>query len=277
MQLEEERTRLEARLQEFAASVEVEKLNAQTKRGTVEQRQKRLRELQVELQAASAEQDQFLQAAGGETFAPERARTAGRFARRFQRGHAGRPAPDRAPSSARWPTASACRTQYVVAIENALGHHLQLVLTEQPESAQQILADLTASKSGRASVAALSMEYNTTSSLPLRRNGAGQRPGRDSKRPATGPVIRALSVVQAEPSVEKLLQALLGRTFIASDLATATAQFQNGHAGCDFVTLTGDLLNRHGIYTGGYLNGNGNPQGAGLHSRPQKPDLRIAR
>ena len=39
--------------------------------------------------------------------------------------------------------------QYVVAIENALGHHLQLVLTEQPESAQQILTELTASKAGR--------------------------------------------------------------------------------------------------------------------------------
>jgi chromosome segregation protein len=56
---------------------------------------------------------------------------------------------------------------------------------------------------------------------------------------------------------------LLGRTFIASDLPTATAQIQNGHAGCDFVTLTGDLLSRHGIYTGGYLNGHGNPKAPG--------------
>ncbi|MGH7954109.1 MAG: chromosome segregation protein SMC, partial [Limisphaerales bacterium] len=75
-----------------------------------------------------------------------------------------------------------------------------------------------------------------------------------------GQIVRALDVVQTEPSVEKLLRALLGRTFIASDLATATAQIQNGHAGCDFVTLKGDLLSRHGIYTGGYLNGHGNPK-----------------
>ena len=47
--------------------------------------------------------------------------------------------------------------QFVVAVENAIGHHLQLVLTEQPESAQEILADLSANKSGRASVAALSI------------------------------------------------------------------------------------------------------------------------
>ena len=61
MQLEEERTRLEARLQEFTASVEVEKLNVATTRGSVEQRQNRLRELQTELQQSSVEQDQFLQ------------------------------------------------------------------------------------------------------------------------------------------------------------------------------------------------------------------------
>src|SRR5258708_36929028 len=43
--------------------------------------------------------------------------------------------------------------QYVTAIETALGHHLQLVLTEQPESAREILAELNAGKQGRASVA----------------------------------------------------------------------------------------------------------------------------
>jgi chromosome segregation protein len=76
----------------------------------------------------------------------------------------------------------------------------------------------------------------------------------------TGQIVRALDVIQADPSVDKLLRALLGRTFIASDLPTATAQIQNGHAGCDFVTVTGDLLSRHGVYTGGYLNGHGNPK-----------------
>ncbi|HAO77760.1 MAG TPA: chromosome segregation protein SMC, partial [Verrucomicrobia subdivision 3 bacterium] len=53
IQLEVERTGLESRLQEFTASVEVEKLNVATTRGSVEQRQNRLRELQTELQQAS--------------------------------------------------------------------------------------------------------------------------------------------------------------------------------------------------------------------------------
>jgi chromosome segregation protein len=259
IQLEEERTRLEARLQEFTASVEVEKLNAQTKRGSVEQRQNRLRELQVELQASSAEQDQFLQAQAEK-------RTRLKVLEQLEGSHegfsAGTQAALRRSRTVIGSLADRIRVpdSYVVAIENALGHHLQLVLTERPESAQQILADLTTNKVGRASVAALAMEYDAKqlafegdmapgSGLAAIQNGLQK-----------GEVIHALSVVQAEPSVEKLLKALLGRTFIASDLATATDQIQNGHAGCDFVTLTGDLLSRHGVYTGGYLNGNGNPK-----------------
>jgi chromosome segregation protein len=259
IQLEEERTRLEARLQEFTASVGAEKLNAQTKRGSVEQRQNRLRELQVELQASSAEQDEFLQAQ-----AEKRSRL--NVLEQLEGAHEGfSPGTQAALRQSRKVIGSlADRIRvpeaYVVAIENALGHHLQLVLTDRPESAQQILADLSANKVGRASVAALAIEFNDKQlafegdmapggGLEVIQNGLKK-----------GQIIHALAVVQGEPSVEKLLKALLGRTFIASDLATATDQIQNGHAGCDFVTLTGDLLSRHGIYTGGYLNGNGDPK-----------------
>jgi len=53
----------------------------------------------------------------------------------------------------------------------------------------------------------------------------GLQNGQSHSCPGSGP---------GRASVEKLLKALLGRTFIASDLTTATAQIQNGHAGCDF-------------------------------------------
>ena len=286
LQLEEERTRLEARLHEFTASVEVEKLNAQTKRGSVEQRQNRLRELQVELQESSAEQDQFLQAQ-----AEKRSRL--NVLEQLEGSHegfsAGTQAALRQTRTVIGSLADRIRVpdQYVVAVENALGHHLQIVLTEAPESAQEIIADLTTNKSGRASVAALAMAYDSKQlafegemapggGLDVVQNGLQK-----------GQIIHALTVVQAEPSVEKLLKALLARTFIASDLATATAQVQNGHAGCDFVTLTGDLLSRHGVYTGGYLNGNGNPKGPAsilgrknqiseLHGELTEVQLRVA-
>jgi chromosome segregation protein len=256
--LEEERTRLESRLLEFTASVEVEKLNVATTRGSVEQRQNRLRELQNELQQSSTEQDEFLRQQ-----AEKRSRLS--VLEQLEGSHegfsVGTQAALRQSRSVIGSLADRIRVpdQFVVAVENALGHHLQLVLTEQPESAQEILADLSANKSGRASVAALSIGIPDDKQLVF----GGELSSDENKSAAQnglqpGQIVRALDVVQTDPSVEKLLRALLGRTFIASDLPTATAQIQNGHAGCDFVTLTGDLLSRHGIYTGGYLNGQGN-------------------
>ncbi|HSY74100.1 MAG TPA: chromosome segregation protein SMC, partial [Dongiaceae bacterium] len=260
VQLEEERTRLESRLHEFTASVEVEKLNVATTRGSVEQRQNRLRELLNELQQSSVEQDHFLQ---------QQAETRSRLTVLEQLEgsregfDAGTVAALRQSRSVIGSLADRIRVpeQFVVAVENALGHHLQLVLTEQPESAQEILADLSANKSGRASVAALSIEIPDDKQLVF----GGELSADENKTAATnglkpGQIVRALDVIQTDPTVEKLLRALLGCTFIASDLATATAQIQNGHAGCDFVTVKGDLLSRHGVYTGGYLNGHGNPK-----------------
>jgi chromosome segregation protein len=258
VQLEEERGRLEVRLQEFTASVEAEKLNAQVQRGSVEQRQNRLRDLQNDLQASSTEQDQLLQ---------QQAEKRSRLTVIEQLEHsregfdAGAVAALRQSRSVIGSLADKIRVpeQFVVAVENALGHHLQLVLTEQPESAQEILADLSANKTGRASVAALAIQQKADENQLLFDGELGAH-GTVERNLAPGQIVPALSVVQADSSVDKLLKSLLGRTFIASDLSTATAQIQNGHAGCDFVTLTGDLLSRHGIYTGGYLNGHGNPK-----------------
>ena len=256
IQLEEERGGLEARLQTFATNVESEKLSVATKRGTVEQRQARLKELQGELQRSSTAQDQLLQQQ-----AERRSRLS--VLEQLEGAHegfsAGAVAVLRKSQSVIGSLADRIRVpdNYVIAIENALGHHLQLVLTEQPESAQQILADLNASKVGRASVAALAIERTNDKQLAFEGDLSPRAGGAEAKTLAEGEIVHALSVVQGDPSVEKLLKSLLGRTFIAADLSTATKQIQNGHGGCDFVTLSGDLLSRHGIYTGGYLSGSG--------------------
>jgi len=47
-------------------------------------------------------------------------------------------------------------------------------------------------------------------------------------------------------------------TRIVSDLAAATTAWQNTSGAFHYVTLAGELLSRHGVYTGGYLNGSGN-------------------
>src|SRR6185436_14420942 len=260
VQLEEERTRLEARLHEFAANVESEKLSVETKRGSVEQRQGRLRELQDELQNSSVQQDQCLQAQ-----AEKRSRlTVLEQLEGSREGFdAGAVAALRRSRGVMGSLADRIRVpeEFVVAIENALGHHLQLVLTEQPEAAQKILADLAESKAGRASIAALSIEQKDDHQLAFAGDMLPKRDGKAVKEHLDkGEVVPALNVVQADPSVDKLVRSLLGRTFLTTDLTAATEQIQNGHAGCDFVTMEGDLLSRHGVYTGGYLNGHGNPK-----------------
>jgi chromosome segregation protein len=257
IQLEEERIGLETRLATFAANVETDKLSVATKRGSVEQRQARLKELQTELQQSSVEQDKLLQAQ-----AEKRSRL--NVLEQLQGSHegfsAGAVAALRKSQSVIGSLADRIRVpdQYVIAIENALGHNLQLVLTEQPEAAQQILSDLANTKAGRASVAALSIKHTDESQLSFTGEMSPATGALSEKVLNEGEIVHALSVVKTDESVEQLLKSLLGRTFIAGDLSTATKQIQNGHAGCDFVTLGGDLLNRHGIYTGGYLNGNGN-------------------
>jgi chromosome segregation protein len=257
VQLEEERVRLETRLTEFTASVELDKLNVATTRGSVEQRQARLRELQGELTQASAEQDKFLQLQ-----AEKRSRLT--VLEQLEGSHegfdAGAVAALRQSRSVIGSLADRIRVpdQFVTAVENALGHHLQLILTEQPQAAQDILTDLNTNKAGRASVAALSIQYKDERQLAF---DGEMAPVQGESAPQVGlpngQMVRALSVIVAEPSVQPLIHSLLGRTYIAADLSTATAQIQNGHAGCDFVTLNGELLSRHGIYTGGYSNKNG--------------------
>ena len=109
--------------------------------------------------------------------------------------------------------------QYVTAIETALGHHLQLVLTEQPESARQILADLNANKAGRASVAPLAFVGNGHA-------GAGAEDEAQASDPATasarrlapdassvelnGVPLPAMAVVESETSIRPLVERLLG-------------------------------------------------------------------
>jgi len=251
IQLEEERLGLENRLQQFSATVQEEILNAQTHRGTVEDRQQRLRDIQQQLDEITRQLDDALRRQ-----AEKRSRLS--VLEQLQSAHegfgAGALTALKTAGNVLGSLADKMRVPdpYVIAIETALGHHLQLVLTEQPETARQIVEDLRAGKSGRASVAALH--------LAAVQSGSAAGNGSDHGLPAN--TVGALSVIEAEPSVQPLLQRLLGQTLISPDLASATAAWRETNGACDFVTPAGELLNRHGIFTGGYLNGHGSSQAA---------------
>jgi chromosome segregation protein len=295
IQLEEERTGLEARLTEFAANVKAQKLNAQTQRGTVEQRQQRLREIQQELTQAAEALDDLLR------------RQAEKHSRQnlleqLQESHEGFSVGALAAlKQSRLVVGSLADRirvpdQHIAAIEAALGHHLQLVLTERPDFAEEILADLATNKKGRASIAALGLVAAGVSpaaegDVPPLGTGleeaqdfgfivpsfppggtpgslAGETPAATSLPffdaiPAEAPnfhaAVPAASVVEADISVRPLVQRLLGLTRIVPDLAAATAAWRESHGAFDFVTATGELLTRHGVFTGGVGNGNQAP------------------
>ena len=259
IQLEEERTRLEARLTEFAADVQTEKLNAQTQRGTVEERQQRLREIQQELTKASQELDVIVRQQ-----AEKRSRL--NLLEQLHDSHegfsAGALAALKQSQAVLGSLADKIRVPdaQIVPIEAALGHYLQLVLTEQPEAAQQILAGLAANKQGKASLAALALMAPDAGFSADSGSDEAASPGVTEAVRAEAPnfhaAIPASSVVEADASVRPLVQKLLGMTRIVPDLATATAAWRECHGAFDFVTHAGELLTRHGIYTGGAANGN---------------------
>jgi len=248
VQLEEERTGLAQRLEQFSASVEAEILNAQTHRGTLEERQARLREIQGTLTSTTQELDELLRLQ-----AEKRSRLD--LLEQLQSEHegfgSGALSALKTAANVLGSLADKIRVpdQHVVAIETALGHHLQLVLTEQPEAARQILDDLRGNKTGRASVAALQLAALPGQAQPVAENEALTQVRTRG--------VSASSVIEADPSVQPLLNRLLGQTLIVPDLATATAAWRDSSGAFDFVTSEGDLLNRHGIFTGGYLNGHG--------------------
>jgi chromosome segregation protein len=258
IQLEEERTRLEVRLQEFVTNVQVQKLNAQTQRGTVEQRQERLRQLHEELNRAAGAQDQVLQ---------QQAEARSRFnvLEQLQTDHEGFGA---GPLAALKQSAQVLGSladkirvadPYVTAIETALGHHLQLVLTEQPESARQILADLNTHRKGRASIAPMAF-IGQAGDDAVSADQAPPAADLQASVPApelNGVPLEAMAVVQGEAPVRCLLERLLGATRIVRDLDAATAAWRESNGAFHYVTLSGELLSCHGIYTGGSLNGNG--------------------
>jgi chromosome segregation protein len=241
IQLEEERARLDARLEEFAATVEAGKLNARTQLGTVEERHQHLRELQSQLESVTAELDRLLQ---------EQAEKKSRLnvLSQLQESHEGF---TEATLAALAQSADVLGTladrirvpdEHVTAIEAALGHHLQLVLTNHPDAARAILSDLTARHKGRASLAPLEWQLPISDSVD------------STDRTMPEGAIRALQVIDADPSVTPLLASLLARTLIVADLESATALWRESNGHFDLVTRTGELLNRHGVYTGGSSN-----------------------
>jgi chromosome segregation protein len=260
--LEEEQSRLEMRLAEFTAGFQTEQLNVQACRGTLEERQVRLRAIQGEITGAAQELDGVMRRQAEKR---SRLNVLEQLDTQHEGFSQGALAALRQSSDVLGSIADRLRvpTEHVTAVEAMLGHHLQVVLTAQPEAATRILGDLQANRKGRASIA----------SLTLVTAGADAAGVMDPGEPPVRGAVAALGVVESDPEIRPLLEAWLGRAWIVADLAEATIGHAASGGRADFVTAAGDLLTRTGVYTGGAAGASGKTASSILGRKNQIAEL----
>ncbi len=241
-QLEEESAKLRERLGQFFSDVESRRSTAQSHRGTVEERQQRLVELQEHLAKLTVELNDLLRVQ-----AEKRSRL--NVLKQLQASNEGVSAGAQAAISESEAALGLLADQirvpgeHVAAVEAALGRHLQLVITRQATDAQSILASLNEGKKGRADIVALNLI------------SGGAPPAIDTAKLGEFGGVAALGQVGCDAAVQPLLDRLLGRLVIVPDL-DAAMRGRERHSDLDFVTSAGELLSRHGVFSGGRGNGN---------------------
>jgi len=258
IQLEEERSKLETSLHEFERSVEDDSLHVETHRGTVEERQARLSVIGTDLSGTEENLDELLQR---QAEAKSRKDVLKQLIESKEGFSAGAQTVLTQFDSAIGSLADQIRVpdEHVRAVEAALGANLQLVITEQPQSADQMLQRLAQGEQGRASIVALEL---------LRERG-GAIPPSD----IPDGTVPALDIVEIDDSIQPLLQTLLGRTLIVDSLETATRLWRMSPGRFDYVTRQGESLSQQGVYTGGQ--GEGKEHHSVLARRNQIDELAV--
>jgi chromosome segregation protein len=134
--------------------------------------------------------------------------------------------------------------EYEVAIEVALGGHLQDIVAESWADAEAAISYLREGRRGRATF------------LPLDTVRPVQRPNvpRDQ-----GVVGVGADLVRADERLAPVVEMLLGRTVVTRDLSSARRTFERMRGGFQIVTLAGEVLRSSGSVTGGQ--GNNESQG----------------
>jgi len=139
----------------------------------------------------------------------------------------------------------AAPVEYEDAVEAVLGERLQYVIVESHSQGVEAIDWLKSAAEGRASLIPI---------LRLRQDegGAGEP---DRSHP--GFVATCLEVVRVDPAYDQLARFLLGDAVIVRDLRSALEMWQAGGTRQTLVTLDGEVLDPHGVVTGGPLEGEG--------------------
>ncbi len=244
IQLEEERKQLEIRLHDFDQSSQSEQLGVVTQRGTVEQRQARLAEIDTQLDATNTALDELMRRQAS-------LRTRRDVLQQLVDSREGFAASALAVllehPEARGSLADNLRVPppFVAAIEAALGANLQAIFAERPQAAHSILASLSKTAAGRVHIIPLDLVGENLQGTPVAELPAGAK--------------RATEVVEVGEAFAPAVAALLRDTLVVEDLAAAAEIWSATGGQFTLVTRTGEVLSRQGVYSGGNA-GAGGPQ-----------------
>ncbi|HEY6001468.1 MAG TPA: chromosome segregation protein SMC [Anaeromyxobacter sp.] len=136
--------------------------------------------------------------------------------------------------------------EYENAIEAVLGERLQYVIVESHSQGVEAIDYLKTAAEGRASLIPIAR---------LRPEDGGEAPAPGVQHP--GVVGPCLEIVRFDPSYEKVVRFLLGDALIVRDLPAALEIWQEQGGRRTLVTLDGEVLDPHGVVTGGPLEGEG--------------------
>lgn len=131
-------------------------------------------------------------------------------------------------------------TQYVAAIETALGEGAQNIVAKDAATAKQAIGYLKQQNAGRATFLPLDTVQKRVPSAEEQRL---------TKLP--GVCGFATDLITIEPQAEEAIRFLLGRVLVAENIDAALAAAKAGRYRLRVVTLDGDVVNAGGSMTGG--------------------------
>jgi len=152
--------------------------------------------------------------------------------------------------------------EYENAVEALLGERLQYVIVESHAQGVEAIDYLKSAAEGRASLIPMSRlraEFGLATQPPSEGSPAAGHPEPVEAPAHPGVVKPCLDVVTFDPAYEKVVRFLLADALIVRDLPSALEIWQEraGKAGRTLVTLDGEVLDAHGVVTGGPLEGEG--------------------
>lgn len=131
--------------------------------------------------------------------------------------------------------------KYDVALETALGGHLQDIVVDAWKDAEAAISMLKQARAGRATFQPIET---------VRRRGGHRPPPRDIET-ATGVLGIASQLVGSDEDVAEVVQGLIGRFVVVEDLATSRRLLDTLPGGWSTVTLAGEIARSGGSVTGG--------------------------